>query len=113
MRRGHWTILLLVVATLGVMGPLCGHEFTNWDDDTTISRNVRLNPPSWGSVGYYGSHAQEGLYVPVTYTAWAGLASVARLEAADEGGARLNSWVFHTFNVLVHVANVLLVFVIL
>src|SRR5690348_10469021 len=113
MRRGHWTILLLVVATLGVMGPLCGHEFTNWDDDSTISRNARLNPPTWGAVGYYWSHEQEGLYGPVTDPAWAGLAAVGRLESADEGGVHLNSWVFHTFNVLVHVVNVLLVFAVL
>jgi hypothetical protein len=110
MRREHWTILVLVVATLCVMGPLCGSEFTNWDDDTTIAHNPRLNPPSWGSVGYYWTHTQEGLYAPVTYTAWNALAAVGRLESPDPTGVRLNSWVFHTFNVLVHVVNVLLVF---
>ncbi|MDB5323859.1 MAG: Tetratricopeptide 2 repeat protein [Phycisphaerales bacterium] len=113
-RRMAAGVMGLLLLTAIVMGGLCGNEFVFWDDRETISNNPRLNPPSWASVGYYWRHGQMGLYVPVTYTVWSGLAAGGQLDAPDPvRGVRLNPWVFHTFNVAVHGVNVLLVFAIL
>jgi len=107
-------IIGLLIVTLAVMGPLCAADFCSWDDSATIAHNPRLNPPSWRDVGYYWSHGELWLYVPVTYTVWSGLAVVARLDAPDPvSGVQMNPWVFHGANVAIHLANVLLVVAIL
>src|SRR5215212_3463905 len=112
-RRSRRSLVILILAPLLVMGRLSVAEFCNWDDPDNINRNPRLNPPSWESVGHYWTHEHMLLYMPVTLTAWNGVAAVARLDAPDEDGVSLNPWVFHAFNLLVHTANVLLVFAIL
>jgi len=53
-----------------------------------------------------------GLYIPVTYTVWGVLAFLGRVEDADQVGAMLNPWVFHTANLLVHVCCAMVVFAI-
>src|SRR5690242_8819758 len=93
LRSDRGPIIVLIVATLAVMGPLCGADFSGWDDDANLSRNPRMNPPSWAGVGHYWSHSFMDLYVPVTYTVWSGLAAVARVETPDPvSGVQLNPW---------------------
>jgi len=112
-RAGILRVAMAVVA-LGTMGPLCWHDFLlTWDDAPTIARNEHFNPPTLGGIGYYWGHSNMGLYVPVTYTAWGGLAYVARVDQPDETGVSLNPWVYHAANVVVHVVNSLLVLEIL
>lgn len=108
-----WVPWLVGALTFLAMARLCTAEFTWWDDGQTIHHNPRLNPPTWEGVRYYWRHAYMGLYVPVTYSAWSGLAAIAQLPTADENGIALNPYVFHTANVLVHVVNALVVYAIL
>ena len=103
---------LIAAATLVVYGNLCRHEFTFWDDNFNVWQNPRLNPPTAGGVAWYWTHFANGLYVPLTYTAWSLLAHVGYLNQPNELGARLNPYVFHTFSVLLHVASALLVYAI-
>src|SRR4051794_29053843 len=100
------TLALLVgVVTVAVFAPLIACEFTSWDDPETLVENPRLHPPTWSNVGYYwtasGPDAPMGLYVPVTYTAWSGIAAIT-------GGVKPAP--FHAANVLLHAVNVVLVF---
>lgn len=100
---------LLIVATLAAMWPLLTAEFSLLDDPYTLVNNRWLNPPTWRTIGHYWSSMPYGLYVPVTYTVWAGLAVLARLDQPDPDGIALNPWVFHTANVLLHLVTVLVV----
>jgi tetratricopeptide (TPR) repeat protein len=106
--------VLIVLATLAVMGPVLGHEFVNWDDDRNLFRNPRLNPPSAASLRHYWTQSHMGLYVPVTFTAWTALAAGATNPAHPPApAAQLNPVPFHAFGLALHLANALLVFALL
>ena len=103
---------VIAVATLLAYGNLCRHEFTFWDDNFNVWQNPRLNPPTLRAAAWYWTHPANGLYVPLTYTVWAALAHLGYLDQPNELGARLNPYVFHTANVLLHVTSALLVYAI-
>jgi hypothetical protein len=113
MQRSSLYPLLLAVATILVFGRIATNDFTYWDDAGTIHHNPRLNPPTIKNVLWYWGHSELGLYMPVTYSVWGGLAAVARLESADEFGIALNPWLFHAASLIVHVGSAILVFWIL
>ncbi len=106
-------IILLIAAALLSMGRLIACDFTNWDDDSTVHHNSRMNPPTLKTVQHYWQHSAGSLYIPVTYTLWSGLAIIAKLNAPDPSGNWLNPNIFHAANVIAHVGCVLLVFSIL
>jgi hypothetical protein len=109
-RPSPWPIVLLIAAVLISMGPLLTCDFTNWDDDSTVHHNSRLNPPTIENVAYYWKHSAGALYIPVTYTVWAGLAAFARLSTPDAAGITLNPMLFHAANLVIHVIATLLVY---
>jgi hypothetical protein len=117
MRRTHLIGAALFVTATAVFGPLCFSEFTWYDDPGTVHHNPSLNPPTLAKVGQYwthlGSRAPLGLYIPLTYTAWAGVAALAYVEQPDASGIHLNPWMFHTANVLLHSTAAVVVFAIL
>jgi hypothetical protein len=106
--------LVIFAVTFLTFSRLIPCNFTWWDDQDTIRTNSKLNPPSWSSVGYYwanaGEHTTMGLYVPVTYTIWSGLARIAHRDQPDAEGLMLNAWVFHAANVFIHACTAVLVF---
>jgi hypothetical protein len=106
--------LLVFAVTFLVFSRLIPCNFTWWDDQDTIRQNPRLNSPTWAGVGYYwtnaGEHTTMGLYVPVTYTVWSGLALVAHCDRPDGEGLMLNAWVFHAANVFIHACTAVVVF---
>jgi len=101
--------LLLAALTALTFLPVCTMDFVAWDDTHNLVANPHMNPPSLGGVGFYWANAYKDLYIPLTYTVWSALAAVAR--TAD--GGVLNSYVFHTFNLLLHIGGALLVLAIL
>ena len=104
-RSARFIPYLIALATLVVLGNLCRHEFTFWDDNYNVWQNPRFNPPTIAGVAWYWKHFANGLYVPLTYTVWGALANVGYLDQPNELGAPLNPYVFHTFSVLLHVAG--------
>ncbi|MBC8107432.1 MAG: tetratricopeptide repeat protein [Anaerolineae bacterium] len=108
----RWPIIVVIVATLVVFLPLCGHEFTYWDDGLTVHQNPMLNPPTLETIKYYFSHVAYGLYIPITYTVWAGIAMIAGVDA-DDHNIRLNPWMFHSANVAFHTVSAIVVFLLL
>ncbi|HYW80871.1 MAG TPA: tetratricopeptide repeat protein [Thermoguttaceae bacterium] len=111
---GSWLpALLLVGAMVVVFGQVSGHQFLNWDDRQHIVDNPRLNPPTWHGVGLFWQKPFWKLYIPLSYTFFAGEASVARLPIADGARTLPNPVVFHMGNLLLHTMCVLLVFAIL
>jgi protein O-mannosyl-transferase len=109
--------LLIIVALLASLGRLGLHEFTGWDDPATIHQNPSFHPPTVDRIAWYwtawGDRAPMGLYVPLTYTVWGMLARIAMLEVPDPTGIRLNPYVYHSANVLLHVLGSLVAFEIL
>jgi protein O-mannosyl-transferase len=103
----------LLLAVLVSFAPLYRAEFTQWDDRYNIVENPRLNPPTWAGVAYHWTHTAYDLYIPVTYTAWAGLAWLGYVAEPDAVGSHLNPYLFHAANVLLHAVATLVVFEIL
>jgi hypothetical protein len=105
--------IIVIVASLVVFGPLATADFTNWDERFNIWANPRLNPPTLENIAYYWRHSAFGLYIPLTYTVWGVLAHAAYLDQPDQMGARLNPWLFHSANILIHVISALVAYAIL
>src|SRR4051812_11378347 len=111
-RPARWPIAVIIIAMLIVFLPVCGHEFTYWDDGVTVHQNAKLNPPTLETIKYYFSNVAYGLYIPVTYMAWAAVALIARVEP-DDHNIRLNPWMFHSTNVAFHIVSAIIVFLLL
>ena len=105
--------VLLVVAA--VYAQVCTFQFLPfWDDDTNIHRNPLYAPLSWGSVWLFWKAPFQQLYIPVTYTAWAGLVALSRVVAGTTiSFGPINGAIFHGANLLVHLLSVAMVFQIL
>ena len=97
----------LVALVLLTFAPAMSAEFVRWDDAYTLHHNKRLNPPTCRNVGAYWREwrtGEKGLYVPLTYTLWSGLAWAGHVSQPDPAGIQLNPWVFHSANVALHAA---------
>lgn len=116
-------------------------EFLRWDDVINVRDNPRFNPVTVESLLKYWppllgrddldnqtgrpfdpgqrvhiNHA-FGLYIPMTYTVWGGVAVMAQTQTSplntDRSATELNPWVFHATNVLLHAGSAVLVYLIL
>jgi hypothetical protein len=113
--RQRWLCALLVAAcAVVVFGRLCSYEFTNWDDNATVWENKSHLPPTASSLWHVYTHeaATAHIFVPVTWTVWWLLATVA-VQPTDHGRFALDPRVYHTANVALHVLTSVLVFVLL
>ncbi len=100
----RWGPALLVFAVAAIaFGRTLGADFV-YDDWIVIVNNVHLNPPRWGSLGYYWTHIAWNLYMPVTCMTWAILVRLGYTAQADPYGNHLNPAVFHLANILLHAA---------
>jgi hypothetical protein len=96
--------LLLAAATIAVYAQVIGFEFVHYDDDVYVIANP---------------HVQEGLTVAgirwafTTFAAanWHPLTWISLMLDRSIGGA--GPWVFHLTNLILHVANTLLLFFVL
>jgi cytochrome c-type biogenesis protein CcmH/NrfG len=102
--------LALVVVTAAAFWPVVTCDFVDWDDQMTVAGNGRMNPPSLENTLRYWRAPTMDIYIPLTYTVWEALAAGAQLPQPDEGGFRLNPYVFHLANLTVHVLTVLAVY---
>jgi hypothetical protein len=107
-RQFRSAAIIIIAATLLVMGRLCFNDFVSWDDNRTVSQNPKLNPPTIQNVEYYWAHFEYRIYAPLTYTLWAVLALAAHIEP-DRTGIALNPLIFHAANVLLHLLAALVV----
>jgi protein O-mannosyl-transferase len=102
---------LIALACLITFAPVLQNGFVSWDDYQTISRNPRINPPSFESLAYYWQHPHMHLYAPLTYTVWTALAALAR--ATADSAAPIAAAPFHAASLLVHILASLVVFTLL
>lgn len=125
-------VLLLIAVTAGIFGRAVSFDFLAWDDGDHIYANALINPATpqstlqFWAVPFRARPATrigkdtppyQQLYAPLTFSLYAALSHVARLtvpaKTPSEGFSPLNPAVFHAANLLVHLANVLLVFALL
>jgi hypothetical protein len=107
-----WTVCLLVLIPLLVLGRVCFDQFTTWDDEPVLRTNTALLPPTLASIGQYWKAPSGSLYIPLTYTVW-GLISWATQTTNGSGQIAQLPWGFHTASLAVHLASSLVVFRIL
>src|SRR5437764_12762098 len=101
MRRSQWLGLLVFLVTAAVMGRIVTDEFTWYDDAETIHQNPRIKQVTWRGIAHEWTHADQGIYIPLTRTVWMGLALLGRVRPG-EFEINVNPWVFHGASVLAH-----------
>jgi tetratricopeptide (TPR) repeat protein len=98
----RWTrravIAAVGIATIAVFGSVLGFELLAWDD-----RVHTVDSPHIAHTAYYWGHFEQGMYMPVTFSAWSLLYRVFGANPAP----------FHGLNLLIHLANALGCFVLL
>ena len=99
--RGVVTSLFLVGATLAVFSPVLAAGFLEWDDDLNITDNLHIRALDSPHLQWmFSDCAYMRRYVPLAWLAWAVLFRLFGL----------NPLAYHAWNLLLHAANVLLVF---
>jgi tetratricopeptide (TPR) repeat protein len=111
-RNPRLLLPLVVLITVMVFLPVCGHEFLYYDDSVNITENPSLASLSWANIRHFWQAPYLKLYIPLTYTLWSLQAALSRLLAASPD-LPLNPHLFHTVNVLLHSATTAVVFLLL
>jgi hypothetical protein len=101
-------ILLLVLITALALSPVLFADFIRLDDYSHLFENPQLRRMSISGLGALWTKPYFNLYIPITYSVWWALTMVGSLF----GKLGQTAWLFHAFNLAVHLANVTLVFVI-
>jgi tetratricopeptide (TPR) repeat protein len=111
-RRNAAILALLVLLPLLIFSRCVRFDFV-WDDKlTNLCQNPRLKKETLQAIAEFWQRPYMGLYIPATYTTWALLKSFGGL-VGPSGTEGFNPAVFHLANLVIHVANGLLVFLIL
>ena len=97
-----WLLLVLAV-TLALFLPTFHYGFTNWDDDIHVTNNTSIQHLDAGSVSDLFHPTGKYMYHPLTMLTFA-------LDWWIGGGSAKN---FHATNLLLHVFNVILLFILL
>jgi protein O-mannosyl-transferase len=92
----------LAVVTALFYVPVLDAGFLNWDDPAYVSQNPSIRTFGWATVAWAFTTFQEGIWHPLT---WLSLALDHAIYGLDPRG-------FHLTNLLLHVANTVLVFVV-
>ncbi len=112
---GRIVLAAILCLVAGVYAQVVTFEFLPfWDDDTNIHRNPLYAPLSPESVLIFWKGPFQQLYIPVTYSAWAGLVALSRVLAGTTiSFGPINASLFHGANVLAHLLAVAMVYMIL
>lgn len=105
------TLLLLVV--VGIFAPSLGFQFLNYDDFLHVYENQLIVNFSWSSLARFWSEPYQGLYMPLTYTCWGALSLLSGMVPLMGMAAEPNPVYFHAFNLTVHAATVIVLFLFL
>jgi protein O-mannosyl-transferase len=93
--------LLLALSTLAVFWPAVGHDFINYDDPLYVYENAHVQSGlSWASVQWAFTNLEAGFWHPLT---WLSLLADRECFGVRPAG-------YHLTNLLLHTANVVLLF---
>ena len=91
----------LVIITFISLSPILKNGFINWDDNAYVFQNASLSKPLPEAIRYFfGPHSFIGNYIPLTMVVY----------ALEYHAVHLKPEFYHLVNILIHLANVLLVF---
>ena len=106
-REGRGLALaLLLLWTALVLAPVLFADFIRLDDYSHLFDNPNMRSMSFAGLAASWTKPYFNLYIPVTYSVWWAVATVA----TAFGALRQQAWAFHALNLAVHLANVSLVF---
>ncbi len=101
-RRPGWLGLgMVLIVTALLYAPAMNYKFTNWDDDRQITANPDIRDLSPQGIKKMFSSFYVSLYQPLTSLSF----------AVEYRLGGLNPRIYHTVNILLHLGNVLLVYV--
>lgn len=111
---------MLVLLTVVCFAQCLNFGFVATDDAGFLGQNSAVNPPTWAGLRDRWAGPYMGLYTPITHTAWAIIGLLARTDAPpppEPTGSPLApgldpAW-FHLASMGVHVAAVLVVYLLL
>jgi tetratricopeptide (TPR) repeat protein len=96
--------LILALVTLVVYWPITHHDFTNFDDDGYITGNSHIySGLSWPNILWGFEHINAGYWIPLT---WISHMVDCQMYGLNPGG-------HHLTNLLFHITNTLLLFLLL
>jgi protein O-mannosyl-transferase len=103
-------LVLLVIMPLLFFIDVKDFEFVSLDDGLHIYTNPLMEQVSKASILSFWKEPYACLYIPVSYTAWSILAAKSKSTGAEKP---FNPAVFHWANLILHLINTILVFLIL
>ena len=103
-------IMLVVLVTLIVFGPVVGYQFLSYDDPVVVYKNPYLQKPSFDNFIRFWRYPYEGLYTPITYTVVAAVTWFPTLLPGTTASAvTTDPRIFHCLNLLLHLLSVVVV----
>ncbi len=111
MGRNHFILLLVVAITAVVFWQVRNFEFV-WDDRSNIVENPYLKQVTLSKTLVFWQRPYEKLYIPLTYTVWAGIAGIAEATMPNAPD-KIDPRPFHIFNLMLHLLSVVVVLFIL
>ena len=95
-------ILAVVLGAMALLlyHPVIGFEFITLDDDVNVSGNPYFGSSPLAMVARFWREAYQQLYIPMTYTVWAGLSQLSLIfhGRLDPGWFHLANGLFHALN---------------
>ena len=109
-----WAVLVAMGTALVLFPALRFPFFPFWDDDIHVHANPHIAELSWGSLGALWAGPWQQLYIPLTYSVWAGLAALSRwADGLPVASGALDAVWFHGANVVIHAFSAALAFTLL
>ena len=106
-------IIVLIVGVLLTYWPVCGFEFTSWDDEPFIAKNPHYAAPSIDGLDYAVTTNDDAIYIPLTRVIWMVLAMAGHSDVPNADGLTINPYLFHAANLAAHVGAAIAVFAVL
>jgi tetratricopeptide (TPR) repeat protein len=109
-----WGVCVCLATLIVFLPALRFPFFPFWDDDIHVHANPHLANLSWNSIWAFWSGPWQQLYIPLTYSTWAGLAALSRWwDGQPIAAGALNAAWFHSANIVAHAVSTALVYVLL
>ena len=109
--KGYIYYFVLILFPLAVFWHTAGYSFV-WDDiPLYLNKSNYPEQNRLANTGKFWTSSEQTMYAPVTYTVWGILSLMSEPDNSNEFG--VNPRIFHIVNILVHIFNGILLFLIL
>jgi protein O-mannosyl-transferase len=106
-------IVLLALVTFIIFWQVIGYEFVKYDDDFTVYENTYLQSDTVTNIIHFWGNTYKDAYLPLTGTILAIETLFAKTTPSDSYPSGFNPAIFHASNLIFHILNAILVFLIL